>query len=244
MSTHALLPCALVLLAFAPGCRSSEPSSGLNSTAMSAVTTDAPAPLTLAAGAKPADTAPLSTGTVKAELGTLAPDFELPDLNGKLHKLSRYRGKIVVLEWFDPQCPFVTYAYDDGPLAEMRTRCTAAGIVWLGIFSTNAERADSAPELVRDFAVRRRLMGTVLIDRSGTVGKSFGARTTPQLFLINERGGLVYSGALDNAPMGRVERAAAKTNYIEAALDDLRSGHGVTTSSTRPYGSAIVYSKP
>ena len=126
----------------------------------------------------------------------------------------------------------------------MRTRCAAAGIVWLGIFSTNAERADIAPALVRDFAVRRRLTGTILIDRSGSVGKSFGARTTPQLFVVNERGGLVYSGALDNAPMGRVERAAAKTNYIVAALDDLRSGHGVTTSSTRPYGSAIVYSKP
>jgi hypothetical protein len=116
--------------------------------------------------------------------------------------------------------------------------------VWLGVFTVNDERAAVAPALARDFAIRRKLVGPILIDRDGSAGRSFGARTTPELFVINERGALVYMGALDNAPMGRVERASAKTNYIVAALEDLRSGHGVTTSSTRPYGSAIVYPKP
>jgi peroxiredoxin len=244
MSTRALLPCALVLLALAPSCRSTEPEPDSQS-----VATAAAAPNTTGANAfvplvKPVDTAPVSTGTEKAELGAIAPDFELPDANGKLHRLSHHRGKIVVLEWFDPQCPFVTYAYDQGPLAEMRTRCAAAGIVWLGVYSTSTDHAVQAPGLVREFATRRKLVGPILIDAGCLVGRSFGARTTPELFVINERGALVYAGALDNAPMGRVERAAAKTNYVEAALDDLRSGHAVTTRSTRPYGTALIYARP
>jgi len=149
-----------------------------------------------------------------------------------------------MLEWFDPECPFVTYAYDDGPLAEMETRYAATGIVWLSVYSTRADRNDLAPAMVREFSDRRKLRAPILIDAGGGVAKTFGALTTPHMFLVNERGVLVYSGALDNAPMGRVERAASKTNFVENAIGDLRSGHGVTTSSTRPYGSPLNYPRP
>lgn len=179
-----------------------------------------------------------------AELGELAPEFELADLSGRAHSLARYRGKIVVLEWFDPQCPFVAYAYDEGPLAEIKTRQVASGTVWLTIQSTPLERATLAGDLCREFAQSRHLRGPILLDRRGELARRYGARTTPHLFVINERGVLVYSGALDNAPMGRVERASTKTNFVEAALADLRSGHAVTTSSTRPYGSPLPYTRP
>jgi len=98
--------------------------------------------------------------------------------------------------------------------------------------------------MVREFSDRRKLRAPILIDAGGGVAKTFGALTTPHMFLVNERGVLVYSGALDNAPMGRVERAASKTNFVENAIGDLRSGHGVTTSSTRPYGSPLNYPRP
>jgi len=182
-------------------------------------------------------------GTATAELGQTAPEFELADIVGRKHRLSQYRGKIVVLEWLDPHCPFVAYAYDDGPLREMKTRYAAGGIVWLSIHSCSVETAALAQSAVREFALPRNLRAPILVDAGGHVGRAFGARTTPHLFVINERGSLVYSGALDNAPLGRVERAAARTNYVEMAVDDLRSGHAVTTSSTRPYGSAIPYSR-
>jgi peroxiredoxin len=186
-----------------------------------------------------------STSVVSsAEIGAGAPDFELHDATGRVHRLSQYRGKLVVLEWFDPECPFVAYAYDDGPLAEMETRSAASGIVWLSLYSTRAERTALAPSLLREFSERRRLRAPILIDPEGLVAKVYGARTTPHMFLINERGTIVYGGALDNAPMGRVERASAKTNYVETAIGDLRSGHAVTTSSTRPYGSPIQFPRP
>lgn len=190
------------------------------------------------------DSGALSSVISSAELGSPAPDFELRDAGGRSYRLSRFRGKLVVLEWFDPECPFVTYAYDDGPLAEMETRYAASGIVWLSLYSTRADRASLAPALLREFADRRKLRAPILIDSGGAVARAFGARTTPHMFVVNERGVLVYSGALDNAPMGRVERAAAKTNYVETAIDDLRSGHAVTTSSTRPYGSPLTHPRP
>lgn len=235
---------ALALLALADSCRSTDPGTELRPAATTAAMPTANGSKTFVPGTQTVDPSPVTTGATRAEVGEIAPDFELRDVNGRAHRLSQYRGKIVVLEWFDPQCPFVTYAYDDGPLTEMRTRYAAAGIAWLGVYSTNAAHAAMAPSLLREFAERRKLAAPILIDADGSVGKLYAARTTPHMFVINNRGLLVYSGALDNAPRGIVERAAGKTNYVDSAIEDLRSGHAVTISSTRPYGSAILYSKP
>lgn len=235
---------ALALLTLAASCRSTDTGLELRPAATTAAMPNANGSRAPVSDTRPVEPPPITTDAANAELGEIAPDFELGDFNGRMHRLSQYREKIVVLEWIDPQCPFVTYAYDDGPLTEMRTRYAAAGITWLALYSTNSARAALAPSVLAEFADRRKLAAPILIDRDGSVGKSFGARTTPHLFVINDRGLLVYSGALDNAPRGIVERAASKTNYVDAAIDDLRSGHAVTTSSTRPYGSAIPYSKP
>jgi peroxiredoxin len=225
-------------------CRSNASSADYQPAATTAAAPTETGSRTLVPPAAATDVPRVSTGDASADLGSVVPDFELFDAHGRMHRLSSYRGKIVVLEWFDPQSEFVRYAYDQGPLTEMHRRGAAAGIGWLVICSTSPDRAAAVAAAAREFADQRKITSPILIDRDGRVGQSFNARTTPQLFVINNRGALVYSGALDNAPMGRVERAAAKTNYVEAALLDLRSGHAVTISSTRPYGTAISYSKP
>ncbi len=244
MRTTVSPPVAAVVLAALSACRSGGALDELHPTPATAAMPNPGGARTLVSTPRQAEPRGILGRGPTAELGETAPDFELADLAGRVHSLSRYRGKIVVLEWFDPQCPFVAYAYDEGPLAEMKTRQVASGIVWLTIQSTSPQRAEVASDMDREFAQSRHLRGPILLDRGGEVGRRFGARTTPHLFVVNDRGVLVYSGALDNAPMGRVERAATKTNFVEAALADLRSGHAVTTSSTRPYGSPIPYSRP
>jgi peroxiredoxin len=180
----------------------------------------------------------------QAELGQPAPDFELQDLWGRKHKLSAYRGKIVVLEWFNPTCPAVVYAYGEGELREMKSLHVSNGIVWLAINSTAPGEEGSDPKQNREFAVARSLRTPILLDPSGAVGRAYGARSTPHMFVINERGLLVYQGALDNAPKGRVESLALKSNYVDMAIADIRSGHGVIKDSTRPYGCEIKYTRP
>ncbi len=234
----------LALVALVASCGSTGSGAELRPSATTAAMPNPNGPKAFVQGSRTPDANVVSLANSSAEVGSPAPDFELRDATGRSFRLSQFRGKLVVLEWFDPECPFVTYAYDDGPLAEMETRYAATGIVWLSVYSTRADRNDLAPAMVREFSDRRKLRAPILIDAGGGVAKTFGALTTPHMFLVNERGVLVYSGALDNAPMGRVERAASKTNFVENAIGDLRSGHGVTTSSTRPYGSPLNYPRP
>ncbi len=199
------------------------------------------------APAKPADAYGTSTPAVagtkvgeaevkKAVLGEVVPDFTLTDLDGKPHKLSAHRGKIVVLEWFNPACPYCVYAYSEGPLREQPERVKSQGVVWLSVNSQNPKHPGAIPAKNTEFVTTHGLKAPILMDPTGAVGRSFGAKSTPHCFVINEKGLLVYAGALDNAPMGKVEGDAAKTNYVDAAIADVRSGHPVTTSNTKAYG--------
>lgn len=173
----------------------------------------------------------------KAELGKPAPDFTLHDLDGKTVRLSDYRGKTIVLEWFDPTCPYCKYAYsDEGPLKTMPERYMAQGIVWLSINSAGPDARGSAVDLNQSFVKEHGMKAPLLLDPTGEVGKKYEAKTTPHMYVINEKGLLVYHGALDNAPIGKVPADATKMNYIDAALNDLKSGHAVTAAETRPYG--------
>jgi peroxiredoxin len=233
-----------VALALAPACRS-----GGSDTAEFAP----PEASTVNASATPArpartqDTltdAPVADGRVHAEIGDPAPDFELADLEGRRFKLSHFRGKMIVLEWFNPDCAAVIYAYGEGELREMRARHASTGIVWLTINSTPPSEPGADLALNQQFAAAHHLTQPILMDPTGVVGRSYGARTTPEMFVVNERGVLVYAGALDNAPRGKVQSLAQKTNYVEMAIADLRSGHAVTQTTTRPYGCEIRYVKP
>lgn len=175
-----------------------------------------------------------------AELGKPAPDFTLTDLAGKSVHLADLRGKRVVLEWFNPDCPFVRYAHTKGPLKDMAARYVKKGVVWLSINSSapgkQGHGAARNQEATREYA----LANPVLLDESGKVGRLYGAKSTPHLYVIDEKGTLVYRGALDNAPLGEAGAGAAE-NYVDAAFADLGAGRPVKTADTKAYGCSVKY---
>ena len=179
--------------------------------------------------------APVKSDT--ADLGKPAPDFELKGLDGKAVKLSSYKGKVVVLEWFNPACPFCVYAYGEkGPLKNFPEQLRGKGIVWLSVVSEKPENPGGKPENIQKFVDANGIKAPMLLDPDGKVGKSYGAKTTPHMFVINEKGVLVYKGGLDNAPFGQSENNEAHVNYVEAALADLGAGRAVTKAETKSYG--------
>jgi peroxiredoxin len=214
----------------------SEPSSPAQPTSAQVAARRTPDAQPSSSGAAAAAPVAGAADVQKAVLGDTVPDFTLTDLDGKTHTLSSYRGKIVVLEWFSPACPYCVYAYAEGPLREQPERVKSQGVVWLSVNSQNAKHPGANLETNREFVKKHGLKAPILMDPSGEVGKAFGAKTTPHCYVINEKGLLVYAGALDNAPMGKVEGDAPRTNYVDAAIADLRSGHPVTISNTKPYG--------
>lgn len=180
----------------------------------------------------------------RADLGKLAPDFGLKDLDGKEHSLTRYAGKIVVLEWMDPACQYCAQARTEaGVLREQPMRLKSQGVVWLTLNSTDSELDGGKPETNRAFVKKTELTTPLLLDADGAVGRAYGAQTTPHCFVINEKGLLVYKGALDNAPLGKVQGDQKKVNYVDAAITDIKAGRAVATSDTKPYGSTLKYRK-
>lgn len=185
----------------------------------------------LAADSKKDEKPPVAA--TKAEIGKPAPDFSLTTVDGKTVKLSDYKGKTVVLEWFNPGCPYCVYAYGEGgPLRDLPERLMSQGIVWLSINSQDGSAVDDN----KAFMKANGMKAPLLMDPTGAVGKMFGAKSTPHCFVINEKGLLVYAGGLDNAPKGKVKDTETKTNYVEAAIKDLKGGHAVTISETKQYG--------
>jgi len=175
-----------------------------------------------------------------AELGKAAPEFALTDVNGKAVKLSDYKGKVVVLEWFNAGCPFCQYVYSEkGPLRELPERLTKQGVVWLSIASGMSADATEA----KKFMEANKMTTPMLLDADGKVATAYGAKSTPHCFVIDEKGVLRYRGALDNAPQGKVKDAETKTNYVEAALNDLKNGKAVTTPETKSYGCPVKLAK-
>jgi peroxiredoxin len=180
-----------------------------------------------------------------AELGKPPPGFELTSLDGKVVKLSDYKGKTVVLQWFNPACPFCKYAFgEDGPLRTYMEQARAKGVVWISIVSEKPENPGAKVDEIRKFAADNQIKSPVLLDPEGKVGKLYTAKTTPQACIISEKDLLVYRGAIDNAPMGKVEKLDARVNYIAAGIADLASGHAVMVAQTKPYGTPIQYARP
>jgi len=174
-----------------------------------------------------------------AEVGAPAPDFTLSDLDGKAVKLSDYKGKTVVLEWFNPGCPFVKYAHADGPLDDLAAKRTNDELVWLAINSSAPEKQGHGAETNRKAAKSWNIDHPILLDEDGTVGRLYGAKTTPQMFVVDEKGTLIYGGALDNSPMGKTSGNAA--NYVVDTLDAVAAGNPLKISETKPYGCSVKY---
>jgi peroxiredoxin len=187
----------------------------------------------------------LTTGLCLAEveIGKPAPDFALPDTNGKTHSLADLKGKYVVLEWYQPDCPFVRAHYRSGIMQALQKEYTAKGVVWLSIDSSApGEQGNYPADKLNEFAARDGAARTaLLLDPAGNVGRLYGAQTTPDMYIIDPSGNLMYKGAIDNKRSTDIEDAKTATNYVKSALDALLNGKPVPTSSTRPYGCSVKY---
>ena len=178
-----------------------------------------------------------------ATVGAAAPDFTLKDLDGKQVKLSDYKGKVVVLEWFNPGCPYVKAAHTRGSLKDTAQRQTKNGVVWLAINSGAPGKQGAGVDTNREGKKTFGLDHPVLMDESGQAGRAYGATNTPHMFVVDKNGTLVYAGAIDNSPDGE---GASPTggkliNYVDAALEDIVAGRPVKVSSTKAYGCSVKY---
>ena len=182
---------------------------------------------------KPKDE-PKKEKVAPAEIGKAAPAFELKDLDGKAVKLSDYKGKIVVLEWFQPSCPYCVAGYNEG--GNCRTTAEKMGkdgVVYLLVNSYNADHPDSKLDANKEFFKSRKISHTVLMDTDGKVGRAYGAKSTPHCMVIDAKGNLAYRGAIDNA---MEKDAKEKVNYVEAAVKELKADKKVTQTETKSYG--------
>ena len=176
----------------------------------------------------------------EAAIGAMAPDFTLTDLDGETHTLSALKGKTVVLEWFNPGCPFVKHAHGEGGvLASTPGRAKAGGAVWLAINSGAPGKQGHGVEANRAAVGEWKLDYPVLVDESGEIGRAYGAMTTPHMYIVDPEGKLVYRGAIDNRPLGKGR--GTEVNYVDKALADLGAGRAVATSETKPYGCSVKY---
>ena len=197
----------------------------------------------LIAGA--ATLAAFNIGLAAVEVGKAAPDFTLTDINGNQRSLSAYKGKTVVLEWVNPECPFVIKHYDQsGNLPKTQQAAVKDGVVWLQINSgLPGAQGDFDPVKVADWQKRNATAATAYFrDQEGKVGKLYDARTTPHLYVIDPGGTLVYAGGIDNIRSSKVEDIARATNFVNAALSDLKASQPVRTKSSQPYGCSVKYS--
>lgn len=185
----------------------------------------------------------LASTALAADLGAPAPDFTLKDLDGKDVKLSSFKGKPVVLEWFNPECPYVKASHTRGSLTDTAKRAAKQGVVWLAVNSGAPGKQGAGVEKSRAGVKAFGLEHPVLLDEAGTVGKAYGATNTPHLFVIDAKGVLVYRGAIDNSPDGEGQspKDGKLVNYVDAALEDLAKGRAVKTPDTKAYGCSIKY---
>jgi len=195
------------------------------------------AALVLAAAAIPA------TARAAAVVGQPAPDFTLVDSHGARHTLSALKGKTVVLEWVNFECPFVGKHYGSGNMQALQKEYTGQGVVWLSINSSaEGKQGHFAPDEINARMKERGAAPTAyLIDTDGTVGRAYGAKTTPHMFVIDARGTVAYAGGIDDTPS--TDQADVKTakNFVRSALDEVLAGKPVTTASSAPYGCSVKY---
>ncbi|WP_164011355.1 thioredoxin family protein [Pyxidicoccus trucidator] len=169
-----------------------------------------------------------------AEVGKPAPAFTLKDETGKEHSLAQYKGKVVVLEWTNPECPFVQRHYTADTMATTLKGFDAKKVVWLAVDST----AHNTPEKSAAWKKTEGFTYAVLQDAPGTVGKSYGAKTTPHMYVIDEQGVVRYAGAIDDDPRGKSDK---KVNHVKTAVDALLTGKPVPAATTTPYGCSVKY---
>ncbi len=186
-----------------------------------------------------------STGVVfaDAEVGKSAPDFTLTDTQGKTHALKDLKGKTVVLEWLNFDCPFVKKHYKSGNMQKLQAAETAKGTVWLSVVSSAKGKQGyfEPKEMNARQAKEKGKQTAILYDTDGKVGKAYGAKSTPHMFVIDKDGKIAYRGAIDDKDTTEVEDVATAKNYVISALEDLRANRKIATTDTKSYGCGVKY---
>ena len=178
-----------------------------------------------------------------AKVGAPAPDFSGTDSHGKAEQLSSYRGKYVVLEWTNADCPYAHAQYAGGNMQSLQKRWTGKGVVWLSIISSGpGQQGYKTPAEENAYLVAQKASPTaVLLDPDGKIGHEYEAKTTPHMFVIDPSGRLIYAGAIDDHPTSDASEIKSSKNYVSAALTEAMAGKPVAQAYTRSYGCSVKY---
>jgi peroxiredoxin len=176
-------------------------------------------------------------------VGSAAPDFSAPDANGKTQSLAEYKGKYVVLEWFNPECPFVKKHYGGGNMQKLQDEFTGKGVVWLTIDSNapgteGSITAEQAKKIMDSWKTKQTAL---VLDPESKIAKLYGAKNTPNMVIINPEGKIVYEGAIDSKATPNPADIPSSTNYVKSALDESLAGKPVSNAQTKPYGCSVKY---
>jgi len=176
-------------------------------------------------------------------VGSAAPDFSLKDTKGETHSLNQYKGKYVVLEWFNPECPFVKKHYGSDNMQKLQKEFTDKGVVWLTIDSSAEGKegyvsADQANKIMTQWKTHQTAL---LIDPDGVAGKAYGSKNTPNMVIINPDGKIIYEGAIDSKASPNPADIPSSTNYVKSALEESLAGKPVSNAQTKPYGCSVKY---
>jgi peroxiredoxin len=183
-----------------------------------------------------------ASAAIALDIGKPAPDFTAKDINGKVHKLSDYKGKIVVLESYNLDCPYCANHFKTGAMQELQADMTAKGVIWLMVNSVNPKHPSyRTPAQAQKEWEKEKMKATAwLDDSSGIIGKTYGMKTTPDMFVINKDGNLAYQGAIDDRARSNGDPRTAR-NYVREAVNDLLAGKKIEVTETRSYGCGVKY---
>jgi peroxiredoxin len=187
--------------------------------------------------------APVASAQSQAAVGESAPSFTLPDTDGETHSLADFEGKYVVLEWLNFECPFVGKHYGSGNMQQLQETYTDKGVVWLSIVSSAEGRQGYYPpeEMKAQKQAHNGNMNAILMDPSGKVGKMYGAKVTPHMYVINPEGELIYKGGIDDKPTTDEADIDGAKNYVRNALNQAMNGEAVSPKTAQPYGCTVKY---
>jgi hypothetical protein len=186
----------------------------------------------------------LSRGAEAAiETGAQAPAFSVQDADGRMRTLDEFQGRMVILEWTNHGCPYVRKHYDTGSMQALQREATADGVVWLQVISSAPGEQGhlDGPGSRERVRIDSASPTATLLDSSGAMGRAYGARTTPHMFVISPTGVVLYQGAIDDRPSARPSTLDGASNYVRAALADITAGRPVQTPETTPYGCSVKY---
>jgi peroxiredoxin len=187
----------------------------------------------------------LAASALPVKVGEPAPTFSAVDSNGKTQNLASYKGKYVVLEWHNQGCPYTQKHYQSGNMQRLQKEWTEKGVVWFTVISSApGKQGFVTPGQENEYLKKMNAAPTaVLMDPAGTLGHLYDAKTTPDMFIIDPAGNLIYQGAIDDKPTTDQSDVAGAKNYVSVALTEAMSGKPVTEPATRPYGCSVKYGK-